>query len=106
MNDSDIHNDKIIISNLYRKQIYMILQHFDCGFAHAVLRLPREAIAGAVGKAIPVLARPTARPERTREMLQIFQKLQCWTDTMILTTIDICFICVLTNNWRNDISVV
>ena len=50
----------------------------------------------------PVHARPTVRAERTRQMLQIFQKLQYLTDTSTLTMICKRFIYVLTRNWSND----
>ena len=45
---------------------------------------------------------PTAWAERTLQMLQIFQKLQCLTDPSILTMICKRFIYVLTRNWSND----
>ena len=49
----------------------------------------------------PVHARPTARAEGIRQMLQIFQKLQCLTDTSILAMICTRFIYVLTRNLNN-----
>ena len=41
-------------------------------------------------------------PKGHRQMLQIFQKLQCLTDPSILTMICKRFIYVLTRNWSND----
>ena len=50
----------------------------------------------------PVHARQTARAEEVRQMLQIFQKLQCLTDTSILTMICKRFVYLLTRNRSND----
>ena len=61
-----------------------------------------KRLLGLSVRLFPVHARPTARAERTRQMLQIFQKLQCLTDPSILTLICKRFIYVLTRNWSND----
>ena len=62
----------------------------------------KKRLLGLSVRLFPVHARPTARAERTRQMLQIFQKLQCLTDPSILTMICKRFIYVLTRNWSND----
>ena len=62
----------------------------------------QKRLLGLSVRLFPVHARPTARAERTRQMLQIFQKLECLTDPSILTMICKRFIYVLTRNWSND----
>ena len=62
----------------------------------------KKRLLGLSVRLFPVHARPTARAERTRQMLQIFQKLQCLTDPSILIMICKRFIYVLTRNWSND----
>ena len=61
-----------------------------------------EAVAGAVGPAISGSCSTDSTSRKTRQMLQIFQKLQCLTDPSILTMIYKRFIYVLTRNWSND----
>ena len=61
-----------------------------------------KRLLGLSVRLFPVHARPTARAERTRQMLQILKKLQCLTDPSILTMICKRFIYVLTRNRSND----
>ena len=59
-------------------------------------------LLGLSVRLFPIHAWPTARAKRIWQMLQIFQKLQCLTDTSILIVICPCFIYVLTRNRSND----
>ena len=61
-----------------------------------------KRLLGLLVGLIPVHARPTARAEMTRQILQIFQKLQSLTDTLTLTIIFTRFIYVLTRNRSYD----
>ena len=61
-----------------------------------------KRLLGLSVQLFPVHARPTAQAEGTRQMLQIFQKLQCLTDASILAMICTRFIYVLTSNRSND----
>ena len=68
--------------------------------------LPMTRRSGCWGwlsvRLFPVHARLTARAKRARQMLQIFKKLQCLTDTSILSMICKRFIDLLNRNRSND----
>ena len=60
-----------------------------------------EVVAGAVGLVISNSYSTDSSSPRTQQMLQIFQNLQCWTDTAIRTMICTRFIFLLTGNRSN-----
>ena len=61
----------------------------------------QKLLLGRSVRSFPVHGQPTARADRTRQMLQICQKLQCLANTSILTMIYTRSICVRTRNRSN-----